>query len=82
MDQEEADLREALRRSLLEAESRGSEPTRRVGLHVECGDLWGELTEEEAFELAKRLSEERKSSTAPRARSTSRLNRARRFGLS
>ena len=57
MDQEEADLREALRRSLLEAESR-SEPTRRVGLHVECGDLWGELTEEEAFELAKRLSEE------------------------
>ena len=58
MDQEEADLREALRRSLLEAESRGSEPTRRVGLHVECGDLWGELTEEEAFELAKRLSEE------------------------
>jgi len=55
MDQEEADLREALRRSLLEAES---EPTRRVGLHVECGDLWGELTEEEAFELAKRLSEE------------------------
>ena len=58
MDQEEADLREALRRSLLEAESRRSEPTRRVGLHVECGDLWGELTEEEAFELAKRLSEE------------------------
>ena len=58
MDREEADLREALRRSLLEAESRRSEPTRRVGLHVECGDLWGELTEEEAFELAKRLSEE------------------------
>lgn len=58
MDQEESDLREALRRSLLEAESRRSEPTRRVGLHVECGDLWGELTEEEAFELAKRLSEE------------------------
>ena len=53
-----ADLREALRRSLLVGVSRGSEPTRRVGLHVECGDLWGELTEEEAFELAKRLSEE------------------------
>ena len=62
MDAEEADLREALRLSLLEEESRKSrfEPSddSRVGLHVECGDLWGDLTEEEAFELAKQLSEE------------------------
>ena len=62
METEEADLREALRLSLLEEESRKSrfEPSddSRVGLHVECGDLWGDLTEEEAFELAKQLSEE------------------------
>ena len=53
---EELDLREALRQSLLEAER----ATRRgrVGLHVECGDVWGELSEEEALALAMELSEQ------------------------
>ena len=64
MEQEEADLREALRLSLLEAErlhgpSSSGNPSRgAVGLHVECSDLWGELTEEEALKLAMELSEQ------------------------
>ncbi len=56
LSREELDLREALRQSLLEAER----ATRReqVGLHVECGDVWGELSEEEALALAMELSEQ------------------------
>ena len=52
---EELDLREALRLSLLEAER---PPRRQAGLHVECGDVWGDLTEEEALALAMELSEQ------------------------
>jgi hypothetical protein len=63
-DQEEEDLREALRQSLLEGAGSGPEAgadggwdsdaasgsgwgaaSGPVGLHVECGDVWGELTE-------------------------------------
>ena len=52
---EELDLREALRLSLLEAER---PPRPSAGLHVECGDVWGDLTEEEALALAMELSEQ------------------------
>lgn len=58
MDQEECDLREALRRSLLETESARASSSRPVGLHVECDEVWGELTEEEALALAMDLSEQ------------------------
>ena len=58
MDQEESDLREALRRSLLETESARASSSGPVGLHVECDEMWGELTEEEALALAMDLSEQ------------------------
>ena len=58
MDQEESDLREALRRSLLETESARASSSGPVGLHVECDEVWGELTEEEALALAMDLSEQ------------------------
>ena len=59
-DREEAELREALRRSLLEEEParRDAAAPRRAGLHVECEDVWGDLTEEEALALAMALSEQ------------------------
>ena len=56
LSREELDLREALRQSLLEAER--ATRRERVGLHVECGDVWGELSEEEALALAMELSEQ------------------------
>ena len=57
MDQEESDLREALRRSLLETESaRASSSV--PSDYVECDEMWGELTEEEALALAMDLSEQ------------------------
>ena len=55
VSREELDLREALRLSLLEAER---PPRRSAGLHVECGDVWGDLSEEEALALAMELSEQ------------------------
>jgi len=55
VSREELDLREALRLSLLEAER---PPRRSAGLHVECGDVWGDLSEEEALALAMDLSEQ------------------------
>ena len=59
MDREEAELREALRRSLLvEEPARRDAAPRRAGLHVECEDVWGDLTEEEALALAMALSEQ------------------------
>jgi hypothetical protein len=56
LSREELDLREALRQSLLEAER--ATHREQVGLHVECGDVWGELSEEEALALAMELSEQ------------------------
>lgn len=57
MDAEELELREALRLSLLESNA-SQGPQRRVGLHVECDDMWGELTEEQALQLAMDISEQ------------------------
>lgn len=57
MDAEELDLREALRLSVLESEAE-AEGRWRVGLHMECDDVWGDLTEEQALKLAMELSEQ------------------------
>ena len=49
-------MREAMRLSLLESERPSRRRGASVGLHVECDDVWGDLTEEEAFALAIELS--------------------------
>jgi hypothetical protein len=55
-DREDEEMREAMRLSLLESERPSRRRGASVGLHVECDDVWGDLTEEEAFALAIELS--------------------------